>query len=569
MNDLISCLLVTKRLSNKKTKRSIYSYKNQTYNNKELIIVYSHASEKDAEDIVTLLDTNNVPNYVLYNIDDKTTLGEARNISIDIAQGDWVCQWDDDDISHPDRLTFQHTWNIENNADSSIFSAQYHIFENKDPVEIYLENRKQIGATEHSGWAGTIMARRNLMHNIYPKLRIEEDTPALSKLKNLKVIVYTDEKFHYMYSYHGNNTWNLTHNELMVRENSINKFDEKNIELNSWILEFNYYHVNFNEFKQAKNKITCDYYNTYKNFIGDAVYVNILKYIKCFYPYFNNEDKKEMIFRYFYCAEKCNILRGCCDKTTQFLSGICYTNLKESFSDVIFNFNKEKEIEGVIITGKDFGLVELCRYFYEKHNKNINIEKIFLFKNTVDINYDIPIFYINDKDIRHDGLLRSNSLNVYDESHYKDLSNMDYDHKTYMVIDSDLFFIDKIDFSIFNKNENSPRSWILKIDNNTKYWLGNNITRSALNWMDDKKYIHTSRGLSILSEIEKLQKYKIIKYDHIKELHDNDFKYMHEPFKRLRQALVANGVNKNNISEIIHKDEKFLRNIQYFMGLYE
>lgn len=226
----ISCLMVTKRLDALHTLRAIESFKNQTYKDKELIIVYSHSSN---DQIYKIQEFVSDIECTMYNIMDSATLGEARNISIDLAKGEWVCQWDDDDISHMDRLLFQHEWNVNNNAEASIFSAQYHLFEHEKNMELYLENRKSTSSPEHNGWCGTIMALKNVMKNIYPYMKIDEDTKGLSKLKNLKIIKYDSIFYHYIYSYHGNNTWDLEHNRYMVGENNGNV--KSNPIIKAWI----------------------------------------------------------------------------------------------------------------------------------------------------------------------------------------------------------------------------------------------------------------------------------------------------------------------------------------------
>lgn len=227
--------MVTKRLNDLKTKRSIDSFKMQTYKNKELIIVYSHSNHNA---VYEMLDYTNDIECVFYNIRDDISLGEARNISILISEGDIICQWDDDDISHKERLSFQYDWNTKNNANASILSAQYHLFENETPNRLFLENRKQTNNVIHNGWCGTIMANKNIMKNIYPQMKIEEDFHGLSKINDLKVITYNTPYYHYIYSYHGDNTWDLQHNLFMV-DGGTNFYENENIK--KWIENnFNY-----------------------------------------------------------------------------------------------------------------------------------------------------------------------------------------------------------------------------------------------------------------------------------------------------------------------------------------
>lgn len=207
---LISCLLVSKR-----KEFLLNSYKNyisQTYNNKELIVVYSG----NDSDIPIELKQDKSVTISMYPL--EKTLGEARNESIRLANGEYVVQWDDDDINHPDRLSFQIKWMLDRVSVISIFNQQYHKMNNK----VFLEKRKIKEQSIHSGWPGTVMARKNIVKDIYPKERIEEDTNGLKKIDEMiDVISLENQKWYYMYVYHGNNTWGLTHNMYMIEENAM------------------------------------------------------------------------------------------------------------------------------------------------------------------------------------------------------------------------------------------------------------------------------------------------------------------------------------------------------------
>jgi glycosyltransferase involved in cell wall biosynthesis len=240
MFEKISCVMVTKRLNDIKTIRSIESFINQSYCNKELIIVSSHQSKTDINKIYNII--NDRIQFLLYKIPNEMPLGTARNISIKLSSGEYICQWDDDDISHKDRLLFQYNWNTKNNVDASLFSAQYHIFENETPNKIYLENRPKRKNLLDCGWPGTIMAKKRVIEDIYPNIKINEDYEGLQKISNLKIINYENDLYHFIYSYHGCNTWDLNHNMYMVNNNRgsiINKEEIKNW-LNGFNLSNNY-----------------------------------------------------------------------------------------------------------------------------------------------------------------------------------------------------------------------------------------------------------------------------------------------------------------------------------------
>jgi len=227
MNNKISCVMVTKRLDSGLFHKAIGSYSTQSYSNREMVIVTSHHTNKTLQKVYRQYKELNL---TIYEVPDSCPLGECRNISIDISDGEWVCQWDDDDMSHRDRLKFQLNETISKKADVSILSSQYHAMMDG---KVYMENRPQNGEPVHRGWCGTVLGRKSILNGIYPKWdKIEEDTKGLSKLQDIHVITYNDTLYHYLYTYHGSNTWDEEHNKYMVKNNSVGIIGEVEME---WI----------------------------------------------------------------------------------------------------------------------------------------------------------------------------------------------------------------------------------------------------------------------------------------------------------------------------------------------
>jgi glycosyltransferase involved in cell wall biosynthesis len=59
---------------------------------------------------------------VLYPGSGGLTLGALRNISLESARSEIICQWDDDDYSHPGRLAIQVRHMIAEAAGASFFT---------------------------------------------------------------------------------------------------------------------------------------------------------------------------------------------------------------------------------------------------------------------------------------------------------------------------------------------------------------------------------------------------------------------------------------------------------------
>jgi glycosyltransferase involved in cell wall biosynthesis len=135
MNKLkITCVCVTKSGRTSFLKKSIEYFQNQTYPNKELLIV-SQATQEENEQIDQFI--SNLKEISLHIVDEKMDLGTMRHTSVSLAKGDIVCQWDDDDIFGKNRLLNQYNKLIsDSNNIGSAYSCFLHYF--KCDRKIYL-----------------------------------------------------------------------------------------------------------------------------------------------------------------------------------------------------------------------------------------------------------------------------------------------------------------------------------------------------------------------------------------------------------------------------------------------
>ena len=111
-NPLISCLCPTKNHPNI-VKKAIDCFNNQTYPNKELILVTDELNPylKELEKFtLKKFGCKIVPsdNIKLFCAPHGTKIGGLRSISVEKASGEYVATWDDDDVHHRDRITTQY-----------------------------------------------------------------------------------------------------------------------------------------------------------------------------------------------------------------------------------------------------------------------------------------------------------------------------------------------------------------------------------------------------------------------------------------------------------------------------
>jgi glycosyltransferase involved in cell wall biosynthesis len=197
-------------------KASIQCYLNQTYKNKNMVIL-SQGSEDVNDAIKQYLKGLDASEIMFYTAPPNITLGAMRNCSIEIANGDIICQWDDDDLSHHDRLRTQYdALRCDSRRVASMFCA-------------FLKYYKTSGEIYWCDWSGerlkpnrficnTLMLRKDVFgqRGIYypetgPQCNFEEDFVMLQKLLHIGEVgpVFDGHKF--LYVYHGSNVYHIEH----------------------------------------------------------------------------------------------------------------------------------------------------------------------------------------------------------------------------------------------------------------------------------------------------------------------------------------------------------------------
>lgn len=204
----VSCLTVT---ANRKylMQRAIQCFQNQTYPNKELVIVDD--GEQDLDDLLTELPSEEV-RYVKLENKPENTLGKLRNRSLEEANGEFLVQWDDDDWYHPERISIQAQTLLDGNDACCLSGALMHLDE-----EPYMQH-PYVGYLP-DGIPGSIMHRAD--GNIrYPHTRRAEDTVYLKEWMDRRYVQLPDHYSHlFIRCYHGANTWEKTHFLRRIRNN--------------------------------------------------------------------------------------------------------------------------------------------------------------------------------------------------------------------------------------------------------------------------------------------------------------------------------------------------------------
>lgn len=187
---------------------AITSFLEQDYPRRELIVVNDgDRSVFEENPDLTLLP----PEKRIYEFrtSQRRTLGNLRNLGLGSALGSFIIQWDDDDWSHPERMTFQYNTCSVNWQATTLFRQIRYDFSTG-----YAYVHEQIPRPNYAvGIPGTIM--HPLCRHRYPERSRGEDTVFAKNWPNLHIL--TNPAKYYLRFYHGANTWHQSH--IMGPEN--------------------------------------------------------------------------------------------------------------------------------------------------------------------------------------------------------------------------------------------------------------------------------------------------------------------------------------------------------------
>jgi glycosyltransferase involved in cell wall biosynthesis len=198
----VSCLMVT---ANRKNlfRRSLLCFKNQTYPNRELVIV-----DDGEQDLWPVMADFPEDKMTYLNL-----LGYLRNVALNAASGEFVTQWDDDDWYHPDRIRAQAEVLLKGYDMCCLSSTLVHIdtdsFFNHPFVSFF-----------RRGVPGSIMHRRDSSIT-YPELPLREDSVFLKEwLRRHHFKLPESYAYLFIRCYHGQNSWDKRHFLARIRSST-------------------------------------------------------------------------------------------------------------------------------------------------------------------------------------------------------------------------------------------------------------------------------------------------------------------------------------------------------------
>jgi glycosyltransferase involved in cell wall biosynthesis len=215
----VSCLMVTHdRLG--LAKRAIACFASQSYANRELVVLTdgTPAARRCLEHFVEEME---VPNVELVVVEESgRSLGVLRNLAVAAASGDVLCQWDDDDCSHPDRIAVQLQRLHEGGGRACLLTDHLQFLEDERAL-VWVDWTIAGRTGRDQLLPGTIMMFKDERFR-YPEAGPfayrGEDTMLLNDLcDEVPIVSLRGEGHLYLYTYHGRNTFDREHHHRLAR----------------------------------------------------------------------------------------------------------------------------------------------------------------------------------------------------------------------------------------------------------------------------------------------------------------------------------------------------------------
>jgi hypothetical protein len=195
---LVSALMVTRDRA-ALAACSIECFRRQTWPQRELVIVDDGPDQMLAEHVRQLDD----PRIRMVRLADAALpLGALRNHAVAEARGELICQWDDDDLSHPNRMELQVAALTAFGGEACVLARE----------TLWWPRSGRVALSQARLWESSLLARRATLPP-YPELRRGEDTPVIEALAARGRLVLLDRPHLHVYVVHGGNSFPATHFE--------------------------------------------------------------------------------------------------------------------------------------------------------------------------------------------------------------------------------------------------------------------------------------------------------------------------------------------------------------------
>jgi glycosyltransferase involved in cell wall biosynthesis len=204
-------------------KKSFLAYANQIYENKELVIIVSGDNEHREKVHKYVKQSQRQDVNLVFS--DLKPLGALRNLALDRASGDVVCQWDDDDVSHPNRISDQLRAMQHAGVHATVLRNYVHLFALRRSA--VLCDWAKLRLPHEPGLPGTLLAEKAILPRYSDDLTLDEDSQLQRDLVHNGVIVMPVQTLLplYVYIYHGTNVFPEQHHFRTARATACDRLE--------------------------------------------------------------------------------------------------------------------------------------------------------------------------------------------------------------------------------------------------------------------------------------------------------------------------------------------------------
>ena len=221
---MVSCLMVTIAQPERWSylRRSVADYCRQTHSNRELVIVLDTGRPDTKAAIAEHIGALRRGDIRIIDPGGKRPLGALRNIARDSARGDICCQWDDDDLNHPERIERQLRFLLETGSEAAFLQETMQFF--RASRTLHCTNWR---AAPGGGLPGTLLCRRSAPIH-YPESGAEseygEDSAILEQFRARDACrCLAGAPYLYVYVSHGHNSSTDAHHRMLARRLGISR----------------------------------------------------------------------------------------------------------------------------------------------------------------------------------------------------------------------------------------------------------------------------------------------------------------------------------------------------------
>lgn len=192
---------------------SIANFLNQTYENKELIIINT-GTEWYQRTLGSFIDSQNNESlkHIIHYRSPYESLGSLRNLGMFHATGNYIATWDDDDVNSRTRLESQMYWLEKENADMVFFKN----------FKMRIEYSKQTFKVEYKNGLEPTMLMKRIENVFYPLINKHEDSFFIKDLVDsynyIKFVIDNDSN-DYIYNCHSDNVSGRNHFDTILKIN--------------------------------------------------------------------------------------------------------------------------------------------------------------------------------------------------------------------------------------------------------------------------------------------------------------------------------------------------------------